>query len=151
MTFNTRRTYTEKHITDNTLFIKCHENHLQYLLPFRFFYYDHVSNYSFANGNSQRGIRKQYYHYVGLSLELLDENLVNIIVVHTYCLSNYKDTQSSAVITRSNIAKYYINNYRNWGRVSIRCWVHKRHPIPSPNGRAMRCHLRIFVSKLTAF
>ena len=33
--------------------------------------------------------------------------------------------QSSAVITRSSIVRYY----RNWGRISIRCWIHKRHPI----------------------
>ena len=45
--------------------------------------------------------------------------------------------QLSAVITRSNIVRYYINNYRNWGRISIRCWIHKSRPIPRPNGRAM--------------
>ena len=36
--------------------------------------------------------------------------------------------QLSAVITWSNIVRYYINNYRNWGRISIRCWVHKNIP-----------------------
>ena len=58
--------------------------------------------------------------------------------------------QSSAVITRSNIVRYNINNYRNWCRISIRCWDYKRHPIPRPNGRAMGCLLWIFVRKLTA-
>ena len=29
------------------------------------------------------------------------------------------------VITRSNIVKYCINNYRNWGRIWIWCWIHK--------------------------
>ena len=29
--------------------------------------------------------------------------------------------QSSAVITRSNIVRYYINDYRNWGWISTRC------------------------------
>ena len=24
----------------------------------------------------------------------------------------------------SNILRYYINNYRNWGRISIRSWIH---------------------------
>ena len=33
----------------------------------------------------------------------------------------------------------YINNYSNWGRISIRCWIHKTHPIPRPNRRAMEC------------
>ena len=36
--------------------------------------------------------------------------------------------QLSAVITQSNIVQYYINNYRNWGRISVRSWIHKRHP-----------------------
>ena len=57
--------------------------------------------------------------------------------------------QSSATITRCNIARYYINNYRNWGRISTRCWIHKSHPIPRPNGRAMRCLSWKFVRKLT--
>ena len=34
--------------------------------------------------------------------------------------------QLSAVITRSNIVRYYINDYRNWGNTSIRYWIHKR-------------------------
>ena len=58
--------------------------------------------------------------------------------------------QSSAVITRSNIVRYYKNDYRSWGKISFRCWIHKRHPIPRPNGRAMVCLLWIFVRKLTA-
>ena len=43
-------------------------------------------------------------------------------------LFNSKYIQSSAVIMRSNIARYYINNCRNWYRISIRCWIHIRHP-----------------------
>ena len=58
--------------------------------------------------------------------------------------------QSSAVITRLNIIRYYIDNYRNWSRLRIRRWTHKRHPIPSPNGRVLGCLLWIFVRKLTA-
>ena len=38
-----------------------------------------------------------------------------------------KKLQSSAVITRSNIVRYYINDYRNWGRISTRCWIHKKN------------------------
>ena len=45
--------------------------------------------------------------------------------------------QSSAVITRSNSVKGCIKNCRNGGRISIRCWIHKIHPIPRPNERAM--------------
>ena len=59
-----------------------------------------------------------------------------------------KKIQSSAVITLSNIVRFYINNYRNWGGISIRCWIHKRNPLLSPDGRAMRCLLWIFVRKL---
>ena len=40
--------------------------------------------------------------------------------------------QSSAAITLSNLVRYHINDYRNWGRISITCWIHKRHPIPRP-------------------
>ena len=45
--------------------------------------------------------------------------------------------QSSAVITWFEIVRYCINSCRNWSWISIRCWIHKRHPIPCPNGRAM--------------
>ena len=37
--------------------------------------------------------------------------------------------QSSVIKTRSNIVRYYINNYWNWGRIWIRCWIYIRHPI----------------------
>ena len=36
--------------------------------------------------------------------------------------------QSSAVITRSCVVRGYIKYYKNWGRISIRCWIHKRQP-----------------------
>ena len=58
--------------------------------------------------------------------------------------------ESSVVITRSNIVRYYINNYMNCGRISIICRINKRHPISRPNGPAMGCLLCIFVRKLTA-
>ena len=53
--------------------------------------------------------------------------------------------QLSAVITRSNIVWYCINNCRNSSRISIRIRTHKRHLIPLPDGRAMGCILWIFV------
>ena len=31
-------------------------------------------------------------------------------------------------ITWSKIVRYSINNGGNWGRISIRCWIYKRHP-----------------------
>ena len=42
--------------------------------------------------------------------------------------------QWNAIIKRYNIVRYYINDYRNWGRISIRCWIHKRDPIPCLTG-----------------
>ena len=57
--------------------------------------------------------------------------------------------QLNAFITQSRIVRYYINDYRNWGRISIRCCIYIRHPIPRPNGRAMVCLLWIFMRKLT--
>ena len=59
--------------------------------------------------------------------------------IDSQCKSLWYLLQSSAVITRSHIVRYHINNYRNWGRISIRCWIHKRHPIPHPNRWAMSC------------
>ena len=44
-----------------------------------------------------------------------------------YRTSNNKwKMQSSVVITRSNMVTCCINNYRNWDRISIRWWNHKR-------------------------
>ena len=71
------------------------------------------------------------------------------------CPIHWRQVQSSAVITRSNIVRYCINNHRNWGRISIRCWIHNRHPIARPGRRAMGCLLLIifytknFASTLT--
>ena len=58
--------------------------------------------------------------------------------------------RSSFVITRSNSVIYYITNYRNSDRISIRYWFQKRHPISRPNGRAMTYILRKFMRKVTA-
>ena len=52
--------------------------------------------------------------------------------------------QWSAVITRSDIVRYYMINYKKCVRMSTRPWIHKRHPIPRPSRRAMGCPLRIF-------
>ena len=62
----------------------------------------------------------------------------------------YNMIQSSAVITRSKRVRSCVINCRKWGRISIRSWIHKTHPIPRPNGWAMGCLLWIFVRKLTA-
>ena len=54
--------------------------------------------------------------------------------------------QSSADITDitlSIITRYCIDYCRNLGKISIRDWIHNRHPIPRPNGRAMGCLLWI--------
>ena len=36
-----------------------------------------------------------------------------------------------------------------WCRISSRCWIHKGHNIPYPNGQAMGCLLWMFVIKVT--
>ena len=59
-------------------------------------------------------------------------------------------TQSSAVIAQSNIVRYCINDCRNSGRISLRWWIHKIHPITCPNGRAMGCLLWTFFRELAA-
>ena len=71
---------------------------------------------------------------------------------HSSTLKHSILSQSTVVccfIMWSNIVRYFMNDYRNWGRISIRCWIHKRHTIPLPNGRAMGCLLWLFVRKLT--
>ena len=45
----------------------------------------------------------------------------------------------------------YVNNHRNWGKISIKCCSPKRHPIARPNGRTMGCLLWMFVRKLTGY
>ena len=40
--------------------------------------------------------------------------------------------QSGAVITRSSITWYCIHQCCDWGRIQIRVWTHKRHPISRP-------------------
>ena len=59
--------------------------------------------------------------------------------------------QPSAVIKRSNIVRYCINGCRNSGRISLRCWIHKKHRIPRPNGRAMRFLLWFFLENWSRY
>ena len=40
-----------------------------------------------------------------------------------------------------------VKNYRNWDRISISSWIHKRHHIPRLNGRAMGWLFWIVVKK----
>ena len=42
------------------------------------------------------------------------------------CPATTRHIQSSAVITQSNKVRYCINNCRNCGRISIRCWIYQR-------------------------
>ena len=58
--------------------------------------------------------------------------------------------QSSAVITRSNLSRYYTRQGNNGGRNWIRYQNHNRHSIPRPHGRAMGCLLWGFWRKSTA-
>ena len=73
-----------------------------------------------------------------------------MLILQPGAIITWCNIQSSAVIMRSNIVSYYIKDCRNWRRISNRCWIHKRHPIPHPNGQAMGCLLWMFVRKLTA-
>ena len=78
--------------------------------------------------------------------------ILNRLIVAPKCDNvNQLKVQSSTVIKRSNIVKYYINNYINWGRISIICWIHKRRTIPRPNRRAMECLLRMFLGNWPHF
>ena len=50
----------------------------------------------------------------------------------TWCMN--QTIQPSAVITRPNMVRYCINNCRNWGRISNRCWTHKDTPYIAVTG-----------------
>ena len=89
--------------------------------------------------------RFQLWYYMPRELSVIRHTSAIWYIVH----SRYCKLQSSAVLTRSNLVRYYINDYRNWSRISIRCCFHKRQPIPRPNGRVMDCLLWIFVRKST--
>ena len=45
----------------------------------------------------------------------------------------------SAAPTWSSITWYCIHHSSDWGRIYIRIWIHKTHPIPRPNVWAMGC------------
>ena len=86
-------------------------------------------------------------HLLPLCLYLL--NLTNLkgkclFLSYEKLVLGYLTIQWSAVITRSDIVRYYMNNYKKCVRISTRLWIHKRHPIPRPSGRVMGCPLRIF-------
>ena len=86
------------------------------------------------------------YIYIYLYIYIL---LPNITVNYFSPKLSLLTIQSSAAITRPNDISYYMNNCRNGGKISIRSWIHKRHPIPRPSGRAMGCLLWIFMRKET--
>ena len=54
--------------------------------------------------------------------------LCQFFVTHIIVYKISYSIQSSAIIRPSNIVKYCTNDCRNSGKISIRCWIHKRHP-----------------------
>ena len=54
-----------------------------------------------------------------------------------------------AVITQSSTTHYSIHHCSDWIRIRITVWIHKRHPIPRPDGRDMGCLLLLYW-KMTA-
>ena len=91
-----------------------------------------------------------------LSLELQCMCFTGVAHIHPKIIEMHKGIcdnllQSSAVITRSNVVRYCINNCRNWSRISSGYWIYQRHHIPHPNGRAMGCLFSIIFRKLTRY
>ena len=62
---------------------------------------------------------------------------------------NMVQIEASAILMWSNITWFWTHHCRNWGRISIWGWTHKRHHIAHPNGRAMGCLLWTFWRELT--
>ena len=116
--------------------------------------------YVYSGKMSVRIIWKHVWSYIYMGSNFDAVCFVIIFLYKSHCnneccnfISAYSiqsQIQLSAVIMRSNVVRYYIDNYRDWGRIPIRYWIHKWHPIPRPNGRAMWCLSWIFVRKLTA-
>ena len=57
--------------------------------------------------------------------------------------------QSGAIMEGSNTTWFWIWCGNDWGEICIWCYIHKRHPISRPYGRAMGCLLWGFGWKLT--
>ena len=125
-----------------------------YMIQFNIFYFVFFFNliiviYCFDTWNMEYDFCRQVLLTCPYAFVVLKRRIfwflipILCIYIHTYIWS-------SAVIIRSNIVSYYMNNYRNCGRIFIRCWICKRHPITRPNVRAMKCILWIFVRKLAA-
>ena len=91
-----------------------------------------------------------YVMWAGTASNVANDDKTNINrCLHAYFLYwkalffylNFNVIELSAVIMQFNIVRYYMNDNRNWGRLSIRCWIHKR---PRPNGRAGGVLMNIF-------
>ena len=72
-----------------------------------------------------------YYYYYYYSLWLSDAILCHrsgstLAQVMVWRLT----VELCAIIMGSKIVRYCLNNCRNWGGISIWCWIHKRHPTP---------------------
>ena len=94
------------------------------------------------------GDHDQILQYVMNYVKLCDMLTTYIRIFHCRHFISflfYSWIQSSAVIKRFNIVRCYINNCRNWGRISIKCWIHIRDPILRPNGWAMGCLPLIYI------
>ena len=61
---------------------------------------------------------------MAMNADKMIETVFNELGCHWFKMAWF--IQSSAVITRSSIVRYHINNFSNWVRTSIRCWIHKR-------------------------
>ena len=57
--------------------------------------------------------------------------IISLIIIAQFTFSWSYTTESNAVITRSTIVRYYIDNYRNWARISTRCWSTRDHLCPA--------------------
>ena len=82
-------------------------------------------------------------------VKILKSNCKQNFHVQHKCLLWLVWIQSSAVVTRSNVIWFCIHHCTYWGRIWIKVWTHKRHPIPGPNGWGMGCLLLGFSRKLT--
>ena len=69
---------------------------------------------------------------VQYSIQLVEKDFEQLWYGTPITISRICKLQLKAIKKRSNIVRYCINNCRNLGRISIRCWVHKKtiHTLP---------------------
>ena len=93
---------------------------------------------SMKHASSKRDLLMEWtYVWSGPRACLSGNTMRWLLIIRQYKMLIVKKIQPEAVITRSNITWYWIQDCSGWGNIKIRVWNYKTHPKPRPDGRAM--------------